>query len=447
MNSTVKKIEIAYNSINERNTFTNGDFITGQVTVEMGKDSQIESLFVKFKAKAEVMWTETHGDHTVVYHSKDKYFTQKQYFIRNKNVKEKQHVQLTNQNTTSYPSVLAPGVHVYPFCFQIPLQGIPSSFKGSDGKIVFSLEAELSRSMRINKKSSTTINFVAKPDPNTLPGLMTPVRNSKDKKMHVFTSGSVAMEVNLEKSGFFQGEGIKVVSSIQNNSSREVKPKYCLYRKHSFYAQGNKRYHTKDLVKEVGASIPKKTSETVKQVITIPHDAEPSILNCNIIKAEYRLKVYLDIKFASDPAIKFDIVILRGSQGSAGLPPSYSAAAGLGPEAFGNSAPAPWNPAPPSGNPAPPAWNPAPPAWNPAPPSGNPAPPAWNPAPPAWNPAPPAWNPAPPAWNPAPTPGNPAPPPGNQAPLQPSSVSSPLPPSYGTHQLYPSPNDFSQKKF
>uniref|UniRef100_A0A3P9IPA7 Zgc:110626 n=1 Tax=Oryzias latipes TaxID=8090 RepID=A0A3P9IPA7_ORYLA len=419
MNSTVKKIEIAYNSINERNTFTNGDFITGQVTVEMGKDSQIESLFVKFKAKAEVMWTETHGDHTVVYHSKDKYFTLKQYFIRNKNVKEKQHVRLTNQNTTSYPSVLAPGVHVYPFCFQIPLQGIPSSFKGSDGKIVFSLEAELSRSMRINKKSSTTINFVAKPDPNTLPGLMTPVRNSKDKKMNVFTSGSVAMEVNLEKSGFFQGEGIKVVSSIQNNSSREVKPKYCLYRKHSFYAQGNKRYHTKDLVKEVGASIPKKTSETVKQVITIPHDAEPSILNCSIIKAVYRLKVYLDIKFASDPAIKFDIVILRASQGSAGLPPSYSAAAGLGPEAFGNSAPAPWNPAPP--------------AWNPAPPSGNPAPPAWNPAPPAWNPAPPAWN--------------PAPPPGNQAPPQPSSVSSPLPPSYGTHQLYPSPNDFSQKKF
>uniref|UniRef100_A0A8C8A0V4 Arrestin C-terminal-like domain-containing protein n=1 Tax=Oryzias sinensis TaxID=183150 RepID=A0A8C8A0V4_9TELE len=263
-------IEIAYNSINERNTFTNGDFITGQVTVEMGKDSQIESLFVKFKAKAEVMWTETHGDHTVVYHSKDKYFTLKQYFIRNKNVKV---------------------AHTSPFVVN---RGIPSSFKGSDGKIVFSLEAELSRSMRINKKSSTTINFVAKPDPNTLPELMTPVRNSKDKKMHVFTSGSVAMEVNLEKSGFFQGEGIKVVSSIQNNSSREVKPKYCLYRKHSFYAQGNKRYHTKDLVKEVGASIPKKTSETVKQVITIPHDAEPSILNCSIIKAVYRLKVSND---------------------------------------------------------------------------------------------------------------------------------------------------------
>lgn len=59
----------------------------------------------------------------------------------------------------------------YPSPFVVN-RGIPSSFKGSDGKIVFSLEAELSRSMRINKKSSTTINFVAKPDPNTLPGLM-----------------------------------------------------------------------------------------------------------------------------------------------------------------------------------------------------------------------------------------------------------------------------------
>lgn len=34
----------------------------------------------------------------------------------------------------------------------------------------------------------------------------TPQHESKDKKMHFFNSGTVAMDVNIEKSGFFQGK-------------------------------------------------------------------------------------------------------------------------------------------------------------------------------------------------------------------------------------------------
>ncbi len=148
----------------------------------------------------------------------------------------------------------------------------------------------------------------------------TPQHESKDKKMKLFTSGTVAMDVDLEKSGFFQGEsshsdsendspisqfhisgcfwcfwfageGLKVLANIQNNSSREIKPKYCVYRKHSFFAQGKRRLSTKDLLKEVGEPIPPSAHEKVTRVITIPHDAEPSILNCTIIKVEYRLRV------------------------------------------------------------------------------------------------------------------------------------------------------------
>lgn len=78
---------------------------------------------------------------------------------------------------------------------------------------------------------------------------------------------------------------------VKNDSSREIKPKYCIYRKHSFFARGKRRVHTKDLIKEVGAPNPPSTSENIMQVLTIPHDVEPSILNCSIIKAEHRLRV------------------------------------------------------------------------------------------------------------------------------------------------------------
>ncbi|XP_041855705.1 arrestin domain-containing protein 3-like isoform X2 [Melanotaenia boesemani] len=293
MSSTVKKLEVTYNPINERNTFTNGDVVTGQVTLEVAKDCQIDTLYIKFKGKAEVMWTERHGKTTVVYHSKDKYFSNKQYFVKDKNLKDDQQTLLLTRNSETYSSVVAPGIHVYPFSFQIPFQEIPSSFKGADGKIVYILETRLGRSMRIDKKETTTINFVSKADLNCVPGLMTPLHDSKDKKMKLFTSGSVAMDVNLEKAGFFQGEQIKVMTLIKNDSSREIKPKYCIYRKHSFFARGKRRVHTKDLLKEVGAPIPPSVSEKVTQLITIPHDVEPSILSCNIIKAEYRLRFLL----------------------------------------------------------------------------------------------------------------------------------------------------------
>lgn len=87
------------------------------------------------------------------------------------------------------------------------------------------------------------------------------------------------------------GEGLKVVACIDNKSSREIKPKYCVYSKHSFFAKGRRRLHTKDLIKEVGEPIPPSANEKVTKIINIPHDMEPSIHNCSILKVEHRLRV------------------------------------------------------------------------------------------------------------------------------------------------------------
>lgn len=89
MSTTVKSLKVTYNPVNEKNIFITGDMVTGQVTLEVAKECQIDSLLIKFKGKAEVVWTERCGQTTVVYHSKDKYFSRKHYFIRGKDVKGK----------------------------------------------------------------------------------------------------------------------------------------------------------------------------------------------------------------------------------------------------------------------------------------------------------------------------------------------------------------------
>uniref|UniRef100_A0A3Q3J4W9 Arrestin-like N-terminal domain-containing protein n=1 Tax=Monopterus albus TaxID=43700 RepID=A0A3Q3J4W9_MONAL len=79
MLTTIKSIKVTYNPINVTDTFTNCDLVTGQVTLEVAKDCQIDDLLIKFKGKAEVRWTERHGKQTVVYHSKEKYFSLKHH--------------------------------------------------------------------------------------------------------------------------------------------------------------------------------------------------------------------------------------------------------------------------------------------------------------------------------------------------------------------------------
>ncbi|TKS78833.1 Arrestin domain-containing protein 3 TBP-2-like inducible membrane protein [Collichthys lucidus] len=186
---------------------------------------------------------------------------------------------------------------------------LPPSFSGKHGKIEYTLEANLSRAMKKDKRATASLTLVHNVDPRSDPVLMTPQCKASVKKM-LFTSGTVSMDVYTERTAFYQGECIKVVAAIQNKSTRDVRPKYRFYLKQSFFVKGKKKVSTQEIQREVGDAIPPSTSPTVTRILTIPPDMNASILNCAIIKVEYKVVVYLDIKYALDPEIKFPIVIL-----------------------------------------------------------------------------------------------------------------------------------------
>lgn len=81
------------------------------------------------------------------------------------------------------------------------------------------------------------------------------------------------------------------MAEVQNNSSRALKPKYCLYAKHSFFARHKRRLRTNEIIKEEGEPIAPSTNQTITKVLTMPASLDLSILNCRILKVEYRLKV------------------------------------------------------------------------------------------------------------------------------------------------------------
>lgn len=300
---TIKNIFIDYDAINAPNIFSNGDTINGRITVEVLRQVKIKSLTFTAKGKARVCWSEHYGQYTtIVYHAKEKYFKIEHAVLRG-----------ALEDGTE---IIGPGKHVFPFTFKIPDREMPSTFKAWRGKIVYFLEARLSRSMKIQAKAKTKFIFVSKAD-MTIPRLMEPQYGCKDKDVVFFPSGKISLNVYTEKMGYLQGEQLKVIVEVTNSSTRKVKPKFYLYKKESFFAQGQRRVETKDVLKDKSDQVPTSSRHTVTKIITIPPELPPSILNCSIIKLEYRLKVMLDVTLTKNPEIKLPIIVRPYLDGSA----------------------------------------------------------------------------------------------------------------------------------
>uniref|UniRef100_A0A3B4AI16 Arrestin C-terminal-like domain-containing protein n=1 Tax=Periophthalmus magnuspinnatus TaxID=409849 RepID=A0A3B4AI16_9GOBI len=267
---TIHNFSIEYDAINSNNIFTNGDTINGRIILEVSKEIKIQALVFIAQGEARVCWHEQYGQYvTMVYTSKDKYYSVEHNILR-----ETRH----------------DGRHVFPFSFKIPDRKMPSTFKSSVGKIVHKLKAELKQSMKITKTAKTHFTFVSQADMD-IPGLLEPQYGCKDKTISAFGSGTVAIDVSTERLGYWQGEVLQVTAEIKNQSSRMVKPKLVLYKKKSYFAEGKRRMNTSDILKEKCDPVESGSNKTVTKSITIPKELPPSILNCSIIKLEYRLKV------------------------------------------------------------------------------------------------------------------------------------------------------------
>ncbi|XP_055774820.1 arrestin domain-containing protein 3-like [Salvelinus fontinalis] len=307
---TINSFSIDYDAINAQNIFTSGDRLTGRITVDVSKETKIQSLTFLAKGKAIVRWTEHYGQYTtVVYYASEKYFK-----IENNILKK---------GRGNDCEIISPGRHVFPFTFQIPDRNIPSTFKARRGNIVYSLEAKLSRSMKVDKTAKTKFTFISKAD-ISLPALMEPQHGTKDKDIVFFASGNISMSIHTEKMGYQQGETLEVTAHITNSSTRTIKPIFYFYEKKSFFARGERRVDTQNLVKEKGESIASSSRQIVTKLFTISADLTPTILNCHILKLEYRLKVALDVALTKNPEIKLPIIVLPATQGLGQEPPPYT---------------------------------------------------------------------------------------------------------------------------
>lgn len=290
---SVQSLTMTYDALNEHGTFSEGDTITGQVTLVLLKQTSVQSLVVKVKGDADVRWTRKNGDHKRTYSAHRRYFKLKQFLIP------------ADSKETPVPQ----GKHVYKFSFNIPPRSMPSSFRGCHGKIVYKLEAALARSWRMDRTVDKEINFVSKAFPN-LQSLMSRQVGTVNKEMGLFSKGHVQMDVSVDRRAYAPGETVLIVAQINNSSSSDVTPKLSLIKEVLYRADTSTRHDSNVIHKVVENSIKPQTQKEVRCAVKIPPSQMQTIQNCEIISVEYYFKVYLDISFSFDPEVKLPLVII-----------------------------------------------------------------------------------------------------------------------------------------
>uniref|UniRef100_A0A3P8TNX8 Arrestin C-terminal-like domain-containing protein n=1 Tax=Amphiprion percula TaxID=161767 RepID=A0A3P8TNX8_AMPPE len=340
---SIRAFTITYDALNEYGTFSEGDTITGSVTLALLKETKVESLFVKAKGDADVRWTHKSGDRTHTYSAHRRYFKLKQFLIpegsKGRIIKATLNIEPMNTKIPSFSDTVLPqGNHVYRFTF-IALfpnyRSMPSSFKGHHGKIVYMLVAKLSRSWKIDSVAEKELNFVSK----CVPNLHMQQVGSTKKETGIFSRGQVHMDATVDKTAYAAGETMVITAKINNSTSSDMIPKISLVRDVVYRASSSNKFESQTVHKVVENCVKSQTQREIRCGIKIPCDYLLTIQNCEIITVDYHLKVYLDISFAFDPKIKFPVVILppdmvSGFQSGVAMGPSPGGAVG-GPNSCG----------------------------------------------------------------------------------------------------------------
>ncbi|XP_068461104.1 arrestin domain-containing protein 3-like [Clinocottus analis] len=302
--SPIKDFNLVYEALNKEDTVSQGDTIAGTVTFTLKKETKVKKLVVKVKGDARVHWTEGSGDGRRSYNAHRRYFKLKESLVAE----------------DEKGTVLPKGDHHFKFRFTIPQGDMPSSFKGLHGKIVYMLEAKMSRSWRLPSGVQKDLNFVSK---SLHPIQIMQQVGSVDKMMSGSSKGQVQMSATVNTNVCSPGGTVSAVAKICNSSSKQMKPKFSLHQKIVYHANASTNISDLSLWKMVGETIEPNSEETVSCQFNVPVDAIHTLHNCEIISVDHYLKVYLDISFAIDPKVVFPLVIVPS--GAAALQPGEAA--------------------------------------------------------------------------------------------------------------------------
>ncbi|KAL3866412.1 hypothetical protein ACJMK2_043713 [Sinanodonta woodiana] len=291
-------VDVVYS--NEGGVYFAGQIVDGHVRLRV-PDSQkiggkiifkLQFLFLtleinlRWLGHASVSWTEGIGDDTESYSDTETYFDTKTVILEKK---PHQH---------GY-SKLVPGVHRYPFRFQLPLD-IPNSYQGFCGWVRYEVTVTVVRLWSFNISECVPFTVISHLDLNTLPYANTKGIAQDEKIMNSLCCmpGNITATITTDHLGYVPGGAITFTAEIHNNSNTNIHPcKAALSMKVRYHANGQNTEGTLILCKLRGPAIPRGSScQWERQRLPIPPSPPSFLHGCKLIDIEYFVSITLKPK-------------------------------------------------------------------------------------------------------------------------------------------------------
>lgn len=304
---TIKNFTINFNTLNQRNTVSSGDLITGHISFDLTKETKINSITLRLKGEADVHWSAGGGGGGRKRRRQRRHYSAKLDFFNLESVLVQQH------GAVGGTPKLQPGTHVYPISCLLPQGDFPSTFRGVHGKILYTLTVGIHRPWHMVKDFVTELHFVNRINTNQ-PVLRAPLSGSNNMTLCCLwcASGPIIVTASVEKKAFVPGETVKIICEFSNASSRTATPKVILQQKQVFYthSRAQRRMIVKNLASVTGQPVSAHTTDVRTEImLTIPSSAYLTISNCSIIEVDYLIEVKLSVTAASDLAVLIPIIL------------------------------------------------------------------------------------------------------------------------------------------
>ncbi|KAM8870155.1 thioredoxin-interacting protein-like [Spinachia spinachia] len=199
----------------------------------------------------------------------------------------------------------------FQFSFELPAAGhLVSSYEGKYGYVRYYVRAGLEGPSQ-NALQCEKAFTVEEPLDINRPDLLAPAAASKQKKVTCMfiPDGQVSISARIDRKGFCEGEDISITAKFENTCSRIVVPKAAIIAKHSYVASGHVKEVRQKLSTVRGNHIIAGMCDMWQgRSIRIPK-LKPSLLDCDIIKVEYALMVYLHIPGSEKLMLELPLVM------------------------------------------------------------------------------------------------------------------------------------------
>lgn len=294
---TIHSFDIVFDQNN--GVFRPGEDVGGHCDVSVTRKCRLSKISVEVKGGCKVNWSERE---TVEQNTAKSlpHVSEKEFF----SFEQLLYDPAENES-------LEPGQFKYPFQFRIPDSGVFTSFDGNHGHIQYTIEATLEKSGISHPQIVRRLFKVICPV-SYGHYLVADQRIVNATGGGLIDGGLVNLAAQIDKQFYCAGEDIVINGKFENNTYKNITPRLRLMQKASFYAENfNKTRSVETKVLKLDEeNIPGGETRSWDNFrFAIPNSTTPSILDFNLIKVEYMLKLKLNVPFGYDAVVTFPLVI------------------------------------------------------------------------------------------------------------------------------------------